>query len=571
MRVQIASRGYLAFDDFTFASRAAGSHLSQGFLFRLSNNHLMPGGMLVTWLVTRATGLAYWPYIVLLTAMQALVDVAFYRLLRSMLRPGWGLLVPLTVFLFSPLTLEATSWWAVGVNVLPMQLAMVLAIGAQVRYIRTRNTRHLVTLGLSLVLGLLFFEKSLLIVPLVYLVTACLYANGGPLRSLWQAARGYWQSWAVLAGVTAGYLGFYVNRSGAAVHRPNSASEAATFLRELVGSNFVPGLIGGPWRWLSAGDGAPVSAPTDVPRWLSWAVFAVFVIGTVYFRRSALRAWTLLGGYLLIVAALLAMTRLGLFFSAAAGLAPRYISDAVVVAALCVGVALVGLVDRPDETVAPLPARVPVSVMVAVALTLLLLSAGWSSARFGDEWASKKGRDYLRTAMADLAKAPPGTVFLDRALPENVQSSLAYPDNLQSRFFGPVRHGPVFVDAAENPSMFDDTGHIRRAHVEGTGIQPGPDPACGYPVSDASTVRIPLTMPVFEWRWVVRIGYLGSERSPVVFSLGRSVYHFEAHREVHQLYFVISGGGDSVQLTVLDPTVRLCVKEITVGQLVPQA
>jgi cytochrome b len=55
MRLEIASRGYLAFDDFTFASRAAGSHLSSAFLLRLSNNHLMPGGLLVTWLVTRAT------------------------------------------------------------------------------------------------------------------------------------------------------------------------------------------------------------------------------------------------------------------------------------------------------------------------------------------------------------------------------------------------------------------------------------------------------------------------------------------------------------------------------------
>src|SRR5690349_10229532 len=86
MRLQIASRRYLAFDDFTFASRAADSHLWPAFLFGLSNNHLMPGGMFVTWLVTRATGLAYWPYVVLLIAAQALVDVAFYRLLRLVLR-----------------------------------------------------------------------------------------------------------------------------------------------------------------------------------------------------------------------------------------------------------------------------------------------------------------------------------------------------------------------------------------------------------------------------------------------------------------------------------------------------
>ena len=44
--------------------------------------------------------------------------------------------MPLCLFLFNPLTLEVSAWWAVGINLLPMQLAMVLAVGAQVRYLR---------------------------------------------------------------------------------------------------------------------------------------------------------------------------------------------------------------------------------------------------------------------------------------------------------------------------------------------------------------------------------------------------------------------------------------------------
>jgi len=68
-RAQIASRGYLAQDDFLMASQATESELTLQYLLR-TYNHLMPAGLLLTWLITRAVGLAYWPYVLLLTAGQ---------------------------------------------------------------------------------------------------------------------------------------------------------------------------------------------------------------------------------------------------------------------------------------------------------------------------------------------------------------------------------------------------------------------------------------------------------------------------------------------------------------------
>ncbi|MGS2612917.1 hypothetical protein ACVCAH_00035 [Micromonospora sp. LZ34] len=577
-RAQIASRGYLAQDDFVLAARAAGSDLTVDFLLSQFNNHLMPAGLLVTWLFTHAAGLAYWPYVLLLTAGQAVLSVAFYRLLRLIVPPSWGLLVPLCVLLFSPLTLEVTSMATTGLMLLPMQVAMVLAMSAQVRYVRTRQARHLVTLALSVLLGLLFFEKSLLIVPLVFLLTACLSVTGGPVGSIIRTVRRYWPSWLILTVLSLAYLGLYLSRSQSPLPGSRSPDAVLTFVGHLIGYTLLPGLLGGPWHWLDADDGTAAAAPHVSARWLAGAVFLALIVVTVRLRRSALRAWVLLGAYLALVAALLAATRLGLGLSAVMGLVPRFVSDVVVVAALCIGVALLGLANPTGET----PARswtrpVPLwgrraSVGALVAALVAASGTAWSGAQFADDWAVKQGRDYLHTAQGELSKAPPGTVFFDQPVPEGVVAALSRPDNLQSHFFRPIQPQPVFVTEAETLWMFDEAGHIRLARVEGTAIRPGPEGVWGHCVDGGQTVRMPLTKWLRnEWERVVRIAYISTGDSRAVLRHGGATREFQVRGgEVRQIFLLMGGGGDTLELTVTDRTVRLCTNEITLGNLVPQ-
>jgi hypothetical protein len=579
-RADITSRGFLAVDDFVLVARAAESGLTADYLLYVFNDHLMPGGMLVTWLINKAFGLVYWPYVLLLTAGQAAVSITFYRLLRRLVRPGWGLLVPLCVFLFTPLTLELTAMWTTGIGVLPMQVAMVLAIGAQVQYVRTRRARHLITLALSFALGLVFLEKSLLIAPLILLMTACLFVSGGPLRSVVRALRRYWPSWLVLGTMSAAYLLLYMSRSQSSVRAPASPVEVVTFLQQLIGSTLVPGLFGGPWNWYDFGDVPPLVAPEDILRWLAWTALLLLVVVTVWLRRVATRAWVLLAVYLVLDAGLLAATRLGAFFSIAAGYAPRYVGDVVVVAALCIGIALLGQVDVPDEAhqrlrTLPAPLRAPGAITVGLVTALIAtvtvgIGAMWTTTRFEDDWQVKQGRDYLNTAGAELAKAPAGTVFFDQTVPDGVVHSLFWPYNLQSHFFGQVDPRPVFVTEAENPSVFDETGHIRRLRVEGTSTLPGPDGDCGYRLADGRTVRMPLATTVFEWPWVVRVGYLSSGESTAVLRLGTATHSFQVHNGLNQIYFVMPGKGSAVELTINDPTVAVCSDGVRVGNAHPQ-
>ncbi|MEU9510302.1 hypothetical protein AB0D32_28930 [Micromonospora sp. NPDC048170] len=599
-RAQIASRGYLGADDYVLITQSTESALTPGFLLTLYNNHFMPGGRLLTWLVTDAFGLTYWPYVLLMAVGQAVLGVAFYRLLRTLLRPSRLMLVPLGMFLFSPLTLEATSWWAVGANMLPMQLAMVLALGAQLKYVRTGRKRHLASLALSVLLGLLFFEKTLLVVPLVFLFTVCFFTDGGPVRAVLTALRRWWPSWLTLTALVGAFASVYLVRSESSLRRPESPGELLSFLTDLFGSTLLPGLLGGPWGWLGAGDGAPVVAPPELGRWIAWTVFAALVVLTIRRDRTAGRAWVLLGCYLILVAALLGATRLGSVFSAIAGGVPRYVSDVVVVAAICVGVALVGIArpsaagdapadvdhteaptdpepehrpapSRPD-LLGPVPERYREVVTSGLLLLLVVAMFGtvWTTSRYSDEWALKYGRSYLDTARIELASAPPGTVFFDTPVPDGVVPNLSWPYNLQSRFFAAAGARPEFVHETENASVLDGLGRIQVATIQGSSIRPGPQEGCGYLVAAGQTVRMPLDTPRDDWFWIVRVGYLSSADGTAVLRLGQGSHTFPVKKGLNQRFFEISGGGDAVELTVTGTDMTLCTNEISIGNPTPK-
>lgn len=579
-RADIASRGFIAIDDFVFSTRAAGSALDAEYVLGVYGDHLMPAGALLYWLVVRAVGLSYWPYLLLLIIGQAVLSIAYFRLLRTLLPAGWGILIPLCAFLLTPLTLDATSSWIVGILILPMQLATILAIGAMVKYVRTRRSRHLISLSLSLILGLLFFEKALLIAPLVFLVTACLFVTGGPIRSIARTVRGYWPAWIVVTTVSVGYLALYLTRSSAgSVRAPSSVREVVTFVQHMVGHNLIPGVVGGPWNWIDTGDDFPPLVAPDGPlRWLTWIGAATLVAATVWWRPAAARAWGLLVAYAAIAIAVLAATRLGTDISGVAGLATRYIADVAVVAIICVGVACFGL--QGNSSAAWGRTRTPPALLrepgaVAIALLLLFTSViavgvgtASSAAGFADAWAIKHGRDYLHTAQAELAAAPAGTVFFDQPVPENVVPSLSWPNNMQSRFFAPADYRPVFVTEAERPSVFDPAGHIRPADVTGVETPPGPEPGCGYQIPGGFTVKLLLNGSRYAWQWAVKIGYLSSGESLVTLGFGEGTRTFTVDRGLHQIIFLIEGGDDAVELRVHDPSVTVCIDRVTIGGLV---
>ncbi|MEU4624569.1 hypothetical protein AB0G04_31925 [Actinoplanes sp. NPDC023801] len=579
-RAAIADRGWFSQDEFVIANRAIDTGLTPDFLLGVFNDHLMPGGLLMAWLLIRVDGFEGWPWLLMLVAGQAAVSVAFYRLLRSLLRPGWALLVPLCMFLFSPLTLEVSSLWMVGLLMLPVQLAMVLALGAQVRYARTGRHRHAISLTLAVLFGLAFDTKALLIIPLVFLLTVFLLSTGRTWASIWSATRRFWPGWLALTAVTAAYVPYYMSLPRPQLQQPGSPSGVVTFVVDLIGTTLVPGLFGGPWVWEYAGDGPPLVDPPDVGVWLAWAALLTLIVVTVRTRASAGRAWLLLFTYVAMVTTLFVVTRLGGALGTLGALVPRYVAEAVVVAALCVGVALLGLRDRaePGGTALPVPPvlREPGAYavgLVAAVIAMVTVSMGTltSIARFNDNWQTKHAKAYLQTSQAELASMVPGTELAEGTVPYQVVAGYFYPYNMQSHFFRAAPLRPNFVTEAVTPSMFDEAGRIRPATVEGIDILPGPTDNCGHQAGFGVPTRIPLEAPAPDWPWWVYIGYLSSGDATVTFRLGEGSHDFEAKRGLNHIYFRVQGAGDAAQLSVHDPAVRLCTRDITVGKLIPQS
>lgn len=577
-RASVTTRGYLTADDFAIIAQADEYGLSG--LFTLYNNHFMPAGRLVTYLVDQFTDYVYWPYAALMLLGQLAVGIAFHRLLKLMLPSGWAMLVPLTLFLFSPMTLEISAWWAVGINMLPMQLAMLIALGAQVKYVFTGDRRHLVTLAAAVLTGLLFFEKALLIVPMVFLATLFLYAPGGPVRALVTTVRRWWPAWTMLTVISLLFIGVYLaTATGTSARVPRSASEVGDFLTQFYGSSLASGLVGGPWSWLDAKDGPAVAAPSELAQLISWTVIALVVAITVALRRSvAVRAWSLMVVFAALAAGLIATTRLGSEMSGVAGLVPRYLGDVLVVAALCVGVALCGL-RRPAEAepvADPVPApvrRFPQQFAVGLGVTLVLLIANsvWSSRDWASDWSSKAARDYIQNTQRELAAAEPGTVFMDQPVPDLVMSEVIYPWNMQSNFFKPLKHGPVFVTESDKLSVIDDSGRIRPAWVKGIRSKPGPLPGCGYQVKGGKTVTVPLEGTLVDYWHTVRIAYLSDRETTAFLKVGqRPPMSFDVHRGLNAMFLLRMVDGDQVELSVADPQASFCTDEIEIGELVPQ-
>src|SRR5262249_61391377 len=92
------------------------------------------------------------------------LDVVRSRRLLSAIRPA--ILIPLLIYAICPLTMPDLGEWSSALESVPLQLALLMAVHAHICYVRTRRLRHLAAAASWVAVGLIFFEKGL-IVPLL--------------------------------------------------------------------------------------------------------------------------------------------------------------------------------------------------------------------------------------------------------------------------------------------------------------------------------------------------------------------------------------------------------------------
>jgi hypothetical protein len=453
-------------------------------------------------------------------------------------------------------------------------------MAAQVAYIETRRKRHLANLAAAYVFGLFFYEKALLIAPLIVFFTICLFTAGGPLTSVISAVKRYWRSFAVVGTVAVAYVVlWYVTPEylgHMAIPGPQSQQEVWDFAQLFFGYNLLPGLFGGPVDWIYAGEGGPALGTHPMFAATSFAATVAVVAITVARRKAAARAWVMVLLYALCVLALIAYGRLGLPFGAIVGLGIRYTSDIVAVAAIGLGVALNGLRGEEETERRSLswsrsrPAAATRVVTIGALLLAVAAATAVSGARYADLWSIKKGRDYVRTAQAEFSAMPDGTPVLDLPVPQDVIVFwLTEPRyRQQSALFAAAKvTQPTFVDGGEHVYVIAVDGHVRPAVVKGFDTKPGSTGGgCGWFVR-GEIGTIPLDFALFPWPWAVHIGYFSSADTTATLRFGGTTRDFPVQQGLHEYVMLMGGGGDGFQLTLHDPQAGICVDKITVGVL----
>jgi hypothetical protein len=449
-KAEFISHFYFRQDDFKIYDMARSSGLSWGFFTQGDSGHLFPGVFAVTWVLARVA-FYNWPAATAVNLIFiAAASVAAWRLLRTLFGNRIEIVIPLVLYVVAAIGFENYALWIAAVESVPMQLAIFAALTAHVHFIRTGRYRHAAAAFGWLAFGLFFDEKAA-VIPLVLFAVTAAYLS--PDSRLFTAVRTtavrWWRVWAGYVVLLAVYVVILLT-SGLSTSSTKpvlpAAGPAGTFAWHLISQNALPGLLGGPWRWLPNGDtGFAYAAPPPLLTWLSLLVLAGLILATVATRRTSWRAWAILAGWIVLADMLpIMLGRLQFPVSAALlGTETRYVSDSAAILAIVVGLVWLPVTraedqarreDGPADRSRSRPARYFGRRWQIAALdltALFVVGSVWSVQQLvdvsGGATAGAVGRAYIANAREALAQTPPGTVIVNSQVPDNIMQAVFFP------------------------------------------------------------------------------------------------------------------------------------------------
>jgi hypothetical protein len=565
--------GWFYTDDFRLLYEAGSSTLGVSHLLQPYDSQLMPGGRLIAWVVEGSGNLNWAVAATINLGLQALTSLVCLFALRSWFGARPAILAPLAFYLFTAMPVPALMWWAASLNQLPMQLSFFLALWAWAGYLRRpTGLLALATWG-AVTLGLLFYVKALLVVPVLVFLALAYFARGSLLRRLRDVAVKYWLGLAGLV-VGASAFAFYYVRTVPQLASSPDASTVLALLETYAATSFTVSVLGGPWLWWQHPN--PPTSQVDVPSVivsLCWVVIALVTVTTALLRRRTIRAWSLAAAYLAASFALLVTSRGAV--GAYVGLELRYLTDVATAVTLAIGLAYLsvpGAVESSEPRPDP-PLRFPRARPVGVSVLALVCIGGvLSTYGHARTWhTDNPGRTYLTNAVNGIEAQKTVVNIADHEAPPEVMIEWSYPHNLVSRML-PLTGAPVrFPDKAERLFTLDRDGTLHVAALEpGVTDTGGEDPDCGWLVGSAGR-EIPLTGRVLGLEYWLHIPYLASADSEVRLTMGDEEVDVALRKGLHDIYVRNEGGFDAVGIDGLEGDEALCVAEVDVGPVVPGA
>ena len=550
------------YDDFWYIQHARSNDLTLGYLLTDYNGHLMPGGMLLNWLNAGVQPLGFTLPAIELIVGFAVAGLGMVKLLLRLFGHRWGVLVPLALFLLSPILLPATTWWAAGVNQVPLLISMTFGLDAFVGYLQ-KPSRRLLTLHLLwLVFGLLFSERTLLVVVLGWLIAVIWFTCGsGPerLRSLWRDHRVALIAQGVLmAAYLAAYVPLALNFDAATVaKRPFFA-----IVQDMALTAFSAGLVGGPLNWKTTEVTQQEAHPSPWFLLASQIVLVGLVVVSARTRRRGLRAWSLPAAVLAINVALVATSR-AIYFGPEIALDYRFQTEAALAAAVAIAGAFMPVRHALEPSIPREGAvRLDKPVWVAPALIVFVVLATVTTSRFPlRDLGTISPRAYLET-VATEAKAHPGAVLLNCPTPSWFWAPLAYPTNTYEYMFREIPGVEVDTVVTGQPFLVDEGGHYRALGL--TPVRelatPLPDTECPARLGRGES-EWPLNGPVYGVGWFVLLTYAADDGDGTVkVTTGGRASTAPLVEGVNRVLVPATGAFDTVTLRPSTSASRVCLR-----------
>jgi hypothetical protein len=580
---------FFTVDDFYNLDLAIGSPLSWHYLTFIGIGHLMPGPRAIFWALARMSLYNWGLASGMLLVLQACASLAALRLLRTLFGDRPVILIPLAVYLLTPLTMPDLGWLSAALESVPLQLAIFMALNAHVCYVRTGRGWHLADAAFWVTFGLVFFEKALVLPPLLFAVTAAFFAGDASLLvGAWRTLLRYWRAWLVYAVLVVGYAVLLAGslRTSAPLQPPGTFDAALKFAWSLVRQTFLPGAVGGPWQWYPIFGGSySLAAPSTMAAWLA-AIMAALVLGlTIVRRHVAWRAWAVVACW--IVAADIVPVILGGRISGWAlglhALETHYLADASAILTIGIGLALLPPVEgqrRGSAEPSERTSRPPVDQvwrMVAPALFgVFVFGSIWSVQAYENVTTGQPAARYISNARQALMLAPRGAAVLDTVAPDYMVNPGLGKYQYTSSLVGAMARGKLanrlhWISHPEGTIdgllVFGTDGRLYRPQLYGVASIPRTAKQGCWPERRGQIV-VKFTAPTSTDAWELRIGYIWYPKFPsqITVNYGSIWKNLDVRPGLHSAYMPVTGSVRTITIGGLGSN-TMCIGDAEAGTL----
>ena len=534
----------------------------------------MPAVFFLAWLLTEVEPLTFaWPAFSLI-ALQLVASLLMLWVLTLLFPRRPQALIGLAVYLFTPLGLVASTWWAFGLQALPLQISLLGAVGSYVMLRRNGRRPWMVAVVLSLVFGLAFWEKAVLVGPLLLGVAILLLDQTRDLRHRVRLLVSEWRLWMVLFAVAVCYLLLYSHLTTAtkAIHEAPSIRK---FFEDAVLRTLLPGLLGGPWTG-SGAENTLAATPSNGAVAISALVFVIVLCWSFLVRGGvAALGWGFGLGYLLIDLGLILTQRSD--FASFLARDPRYIADAIpvlIIAALAAffvpgagparEIEVARHVARPEVGAIP---RYPTELPTTLVAVGAVIASCWVSVVAVEDVVQHPYSGNFVRALEDGFRRDPAVQLVDSPAP--TPAVVIQPVSVVFRALG---LSPGFGQPTTDLRIVDGFGRFLKVDIPDPEAElRGPRRDCGWLVGHAGeTIRLPFSRPDAYER-VVRVGYSSGEPVAVSVSVNnQKPSTLTAADGLGYLYLTSSLPVRTIRVWAPEVGRELCVSDVSVGQPWPQ-